>query len=121
MTIESLASKSGLSRGYLQDLKAGRKNWNMRVLKSLAETLNCNVSDIISEGINQNILLLSGKIADHILNRTRQRLTNEQYLELVGEIYGQLQRDETAIEEKYGVPLPPEWYGTSQDALTDSK
>lgn len=47
--MQELADMVGISRVYLSDLKAGRKQLNQRLINALAEALGCEPSDIISQ------------------------------------------------------------------------
>lgn len=49
LTQKELAEKSNISRSYLADIEKDRYNASLETLKSIAESLSTNISDIIEE------------------------------------------------------------------------
>lgn len=49
LTVVELADKSGISRGYLNKLKAGRQRLNTDVITKLSKALGCKPGEIISD------------------------------------------------------------------------
>lgn len=52
LTQNELAQKSNISRSYLADIEKDRYNASLETLKSIAQSLNANISDIIEENKN---------------------------------------------------------------------
>lgn len=52
LTVQELADKAGLTRGYLNKLKAGRARFNSHTLQKLSEALDCTAADIIASPFN---------------------------------------------------------------------
>lgn len=48
ISMETLAKSAGTSRGYLQELKSGKRRINIDMLNKLARVLGCNPPDLIS-------------------------------------------------------------------------
>lgn len=49
LTVQELADKSGYTRAYINQLKAGTKRLNSDVINKLSAVLKCAPSDLISE------------------------------------------------------------------------
>lgn len=50
MTIDVLASKSGLSRGFISQLETGKRKYSEETLRSLAEVFGVELSDMFEGG-----------------------------------------------------------------------
>lgn len=57
LTQVELAKKSNISRSYLADIENDRYNPSLETLKALSNSLNVNLSDIVSEKNESNINL----------------------------------------------------------------
>jgi transcriptional regulator with XRE-family HTH domain len=49
LTLEALASRTGVSRAMLSDIERGRKNPTVKLLAGIAEGLGCTVSALLGE------------------------------------------------------------------------
>lgn len=47
LTLQALADRVGVSKGYLSEIENGRKDGSVQVMKQVAETLGLNLDDII--------------------------------------------------------------------------
>jgi DNA-binding XRE family transcriptional regulator len=47
LTQQKLADKVGISRSYITDIEAGRKDSSIKVMKKIAEALNLEIDDIV--------------------------------------------------------------------------
>lgn len=64
LTVEALAEAAGYSKSYMSELASGKKQFNARVLDSLARVFECNPLDLIDDtdledGILEHIKKLS--------------------------------------------------------------
>lgn len=57
LTQVELAKKSNISRSYLADIENDRYNPSLETLKALSNSLNVNLSDIVSDNNESNISL----------------------------------------------------------------
>ena len=57
LTQVELAKKSNISRSYLTDIENDRYNPSLETLKAIANSLNVNLSDIVSENSESNSTL----------------------------------------------------------------
>lgn len=53
LTVQQLAELAGMSRIYLQELKAGKKRLNEDVLQRLAAALHCRIQDLVAEDVEK--------------------------------------------------------------------
>ena len=104
LTQSRLAKEIGISRSYLNDLEAGRKNPSVRTVGSIAKKLNVTVSDLMKG--EEHTESLTRKIEQWATDRNLHTADpNKQMLKLieeVGEIAAALSRGNTN-ETKDGI------------------
>lgn len=99
-TFQQVADEAGMTRGYLNELKAGKKRLNSDVLESLAKVLGCTPADIIAESLDKpsdkqiNQVLLASCLSAVMLASEKMniKLRREKMIATAVKLYTQSQR-----------------------------
>lgn len=120
MTVQELANKAFMTRGYLNKLKSGRARLNSDVLHKLSVALGCSPSDIINYNYQKNavkvdvekerntndtyqakidmqLYMRSVLIAKSTLEKTSHGTTEEEIEKLANMIYDTARKIDTTI------------------------
>ena len=76
LTLQEVASRSGLSRSYLSELENGKKQPSIKALEALADALNVALDALIPDGGREAEAEAEGRLGEHLrLARERKGMS----------------------------------------------